>query len=138
MKSITLGQLTFTKEVDTPYYPVGDMVKILSFTNSLNGVACPAKDPLGKAMAQALAARISIAHGASSSPDVDEALAFVDTAMKTVGCGSKTLAADLAWAQTILDTFNNGCLAGNPLHCVDNKYTAPKPPYVRPATCPVV
>ena len=139
--TITLGQLTFTPT------SVNDMVKILSFTYSLKqtvdskAIACLSKDPVGKVMAQALAARISIAHGAVPTAAVLEALATVDKAMIKYGCGIKPVEPDLTnlkLAQTLLDTFNNGCLDGNPLHCVDDKYTAPKPPYVRPATCPVV
>jgi hypothetical protein len=147
VQEIRLGQLTLKNTEDDR----ATMVKILSFTYSLKlnelsttAIACPSKDPVGKAMAQALAARISIAHGALPTAEVLQALATVDEAMINYGCGSKDLAKDLDLlnrlkaAQPLLDTFNNGCLAGNPLHCVDDKYTAPKPPYVRPTTCLVV
>lgn len=138
---IKLGPLTFKKDgpqIPPVVDPIADMVAILSFKFFFpkEPYACLSKDPVGKAMAQALAAQISIAHGASATKEVTEAIALVGSAMEKYGCGSKTIdsatLSALKLAQPLLDNYNNGILADNPPHCFDSNFGLPPPPVPLP------
>jgi len=116
--SLTLGQKSYNQ---------ADLTTILKSSVSGNGLISLAH--------QLIAAKLNIANGASTTPEVASNLAAADALIGSLvvpPIGSGYLAPGLTSSfESVLDTYNNGLASGGPAHCGDG---CPIPPPVQICT----